>query len=264
MKKITFLLVSFLICLAWYVQAQNKPLYAHVAFHKLKPGHTIEEAIAIEKKWKTIHKIRRDAGLISGWSVYTILNGYKSPSIDFDYISVNFSPDLNTIGQYPMDKYAALVAKDLSFANISEETAKVQSILYNNIVKFVDGTPSSNDLNSVVSMEVFKTSIPNFLNYVEFEKQMKNIHQDRVNAGEIQEWNFWQTVAPVADDSKGQFTAFTFYKDLAHVDAPITTTIDSAKKRMNLNVEQLLKKMDSLRNMTQNALLQYSIGTWNE
>lgn len=264
MKRITFLTLALIACFALCLQAQNKPLYANVAFHKLKPGHTLDEAMTIEKKWKTIHKIRREAGLISGWSVYTIVNGYKTPSIDFDYISVNFSSDLNSIGQYPLDKYAALVAKDLSYANIVQETAEVQSILYNNIVKFVDGTPSSNDLNSVVSMEVFKTTIPNILNYVEFEKQMKNIHQDRINAGEIQEWNFWQTIAPLADDSKGQFTAFTFYKDLAHLDSPIATTIDSAKKRMNLNVDQLLKKMDTLRSMTQNVILQYSVGTWNE
>lgn len=244
--------------------AQNKPLYANVAFHKLKPGHTLDEALAIEKKWKTIHKIRKEAGLISGWSVYTIVNGYKTPSIDWDYISVNLSSDLNTIGQYPMDKYAALVAKDLSYATIGEETAKVQSINYNAIVKLIDGTASSNDLNSVISMEIFKTSIPNYFNYMEFEKQMKNIHQDRINAGEIQEWSFWQTVSPLADDSKGQFTAFTFFKDLAHVDAPSSTTIESVKKRMNLSPDQFLKKIDGLRNMTQNCLVQYAVGTWNE
>ncbi len=113
-------------------------------------------------------------------------------------------------------------------------------------------------------MEVFKTSLPNYFNYVEFEKQMKNIHLDRIAAGEIQEWSFWQTVAPLADDSKGQFTAFTSYKDYAHIDAPIGTTIDSAKKRMNLTPDQLLKKMDGLRSMTQNALMKYTVGTFGE
>lgn len=264
MKRLFTLILLLCAISTTTMLAQNKPLYANVAFHKLKPGHTLDEALAIEKKWKTIHKIRKEAGLISGWSVYTIVNGYKTPSIDWDYISVNFSSDLNTIGQYPMDKYAALVAKDLSFATIGEETAKVQSISYNNIVKFVDGTPSSNDLQSIISMEVFKSSVPNYFIYPEFEKQMKNIHQDRINAGEIQEWNFWQTIAPLADDSKGQFTAFTFYKDLAHVDAPNNTTIESLKKRMNLSPEQFLKKIDGLRNLTQNCLLQYAMGTWNE
>jgi hypothetical protein len=264
MKKITAIWLLLLSSISFMVYSQNKPVYANVAFHKIKPGHTLDEALALEKKWKTIHLIRRQAGIISGWSVYSILNGYKTPSIDFDYISVNFSSDLNTITQYPMDKYAALVAKDLSFANIIEETSKVQSIQYNVIAKFVDGTPNSNDLNSIISMEVFKTSIPSYFNYLDFEKQMKNVHQDRVNAGEIQEWSFWQTVAPVAEDSKGQFTAFTFYKDMAHLDAATNVMIDSAKKRMNLTPEQFLKKIDSLRTITQNTLLQYAMGTWNE
>jgi hypothetical protein len=246
------------------VKAQSKTVYALVAFHKLKHGHTIDEAIALEKKWKTIQKIRKEAGLITNWGVYTIVNGHKTPSIDFDYMSVNFSSDLNTISVYPMDKYTELVAKDLSFANIVEETAKIQTISYSNTSKKIDGTPSANDLNSILSMEVFKTSLPNYFNYVEFEKQMKNIHLDRIAAGEIQEWSFWQTVAPLADDSKGQFTAFTLFKDYAHIDAPIGTTIESAKKRMNLTPDQLLKKMDGMRSMTQNALMKYTVGTFGE
>ncbi|MEY3646098.1 MAG: hypothetical protein RL127_806, partial [Bacteroidota bacterium] len=48
------------------------------------------------------------------------------------------------------------------------------------------------------------------------------------------------------------------------VDAPIGTTIDSAKKRMNLTPGQLLKKMDGLRSMTQNALMRYTVGTFGE
>jgi hypothetical protein len=264
MKKTLSLTLVLLTFVTMFVQAQNKTTYAHVAFHKLKPGHTIEEAIALEKKWKIVHNMRKDAGLIGAWAVYTIDNLRKTPSVDFDYMSVNFSNDLNTIEQYPMDKYAALVAKDLSLGNLVEETAKVQSISYTALVKQIDGTPSANSLNSVISMEVFKTSVTNYLNYVEFEKQMKNIHLDRVNAGEIQEWNFWQTIAPLADDSKGQFTAFTFYKDLAHLDSPATTTLESVKKRMNLTPDQFLKKIDGLRTITQNVIFKYSLGTFGE
>lgn len=264
MKKSLTLTLILITLVSLFAHAQTKPVYALVAFHKLKPGHTIDEAMAMENKWKTIQKIRKEAGLITNWGVYTIVNGHKTPSIDFDYMSVNFSSDLNTISVYPMDKFTALVAKDLSFANIVEETAKIQTISYSNTSKKIDGTPSANDFNAILSMEVFKTSLPNYFNYVEFEKQMKNIHLDRIAAGEIQEWSFWQTVAPLADDSKGQFTAFTSYKDYAHIDAPIGTTIDSAKKRMNLTPDQLLKKMDGLRSMTQNALMKYTVGTFGE
>lgn len=264
MKKtlsLTLILVTFL---TLFAQAQNKTVYAHVAYHKLKPGHTIEEAIALEKRWKTIHKIRQQAGIITGWAVYTIVDQHKSPSIDFDYMSVNFSTDLNTIGVYPMDKYTELVAKDLSYATILEESSKVQSIIHTGIAKKTDGTPAANDLNSILSMEVMKTSLPNYFNYVELEKQMKNVHLDRVAAGEIQEWSIWQTVAPYADDSKGQFTTFTSYKDLAHLDAPVVTTLESVKKRMNLTPDQFLKKIDGLRNITQNVIFKYSVGTFGE
>ena len=100
MKRITFLTLALIACFALSLQAQNKPLYANVAFHKLKPGHTLDEAMAIEKKWKTIHKIRREAGLISGWSVYTLSMDIKLQVLiltTFQLISLQISIRLDNI-----------------------------------------------------------------------------------------------------------------------------------------------------------------------
>lgn len=252
-----------LIAFSIHVQAQEKPVYANVAFHKLKPGHSLEEAMNLEKRWKTIHLIRKDLGLINAWGAFPIIHGYKTPSIDYDYISVNVSSDLNKITQYPMDKYQELVKKDPSFANILTETEKVQSVTNNILVKLLEGTGSSNDLGSIIMMETMKTTVSNYLSYVNFEKQMKGVHQDRIKAGEIQEWSFWQTIVPVADDSKGQFTAFTYFKDLAHLDGGGNGFIQSAQKRTKLTTEQLLKKMDQLRQINQMVIFQYAVGTWN-
>ncbi len=252
-----------MISVSTQLQAQGKTVYANIAFHKLKPGHSLEEAMNLEKRWKTIHLIRKEMGFIDEWAAFPIVNGYKTASVDYDYISVNVSSDLNKITQYPMDKYQELVKKDPSFANILAETEKVQSVSNNMLIKLLEGTGSSNDLNSIIMLETMKTTVSNYFNYVNFEKQMKSVHQDRIKAGEIQEWSFWQTIVPIADDSRGQFYAFTYYKDLAHLDAGGNNFIQSAQKRLQLNSDQLLKKIDQLRHINQMVLFQYAVGTWN-
>jgi hypothetical protein len=73
MKKLTLLFVAFF-ALTASAFAQEKPIYINIAYHKVKPGHTVEEAIAIEKRWKLVHEKRKSLGVITGWAAYTILN----------------------------------------------------------------------------------------------------------------------------------------------------------------------------------------------
>lgn len=263
MKKLTLLFLA-IFAISASTFAQNKTIYINIAFHKLKPGHTIDEAMAIEKRWKIIQEKRKSAGLITGWAAYKILNEYKSESVDYDYVSMNASYDLNKITQYPMDMFNALVKEDPSMYTILEETDKVQSVMRNVITKAIEYTGSSNDLNSVVLMETMKTTTSNYFAYIDFEKQVKSIHMDRIKAGNIQEWAFWQHLAPMSDDGKGQFTTVTFFKDLSKLDEDSSPSyMNGAKKYMNLTTDQYLKKADSLRKIEQAVLLQYAVGTFN-
>jgi hypothetical protein len=263
MKKLTLLFIAiFAITASTF--AQNKTIYINIAYHKLKPGHTVEEAIALEKRWKVIQEKRKAAGLITGWAAYSILNEYKSESVDYDYVSMNASYDLNTITQYPLDMFQALVKEDPSLFTLVEETAKVQSVMRNKLTKAIEYTGSSNDMNSVVLMETMKTTQANYLAYLDFERQVKAIHMDRIKAGNIQEWAFWQHLAPISYDGTGQFSTVTFFKDLSKLDFDATSIyINGAKKYMNLTPEQFTKKVNDLRETKQAVLLKYAVGTFN-
>jgi hypothetical protein len=263
MKKLTLLFIA-IVAITASTFAQNKPIYINIAFHKLKPGHTIDEAMAIEKRWKAVHLKRKSLGLITGWAVYPILNQYKSESVDYDYVSMNASEDLNKITQYPADMGASLIKEDPSLFTLVDDSEKIQFVSRNVITKALEYTGSSNDMNSVVLMETMKTTTANYFAYVDFEKQVKSIHMDRIKAGNIQEWAFWQHLAPMSDDGKGQFTAVTFYKNLSKLDEDSTESyVNGAKKYMNLTPDQYLKKADSLRKINQAVLLQYAVGTFN-
>jgi hypothetical protein len=263
MKKFTLLFVAFF-ALTVSAFAQSKPMYINIAFHKLKPGHTIEEAMAMEKRWKVIHQKRKSLGLIVAWAVYPIFNEYKSESVDFDYISCNASEDLNKITGFPADMGAALMKEDPSFFTILEETGKIQSVIRNKITKVLDATGPSNDLNSIILFETMKTTQANYLAYMDFEKQVKSIHQDRIKAGNIQEWSIEQHLAPISYDGTGQFSTFTFFKDLSKLDFDATSIyINGAKKYMNLTPEQFTKKVNDLRETKQSVLLKYAVGTFN-
>jgi hypothetical protein len=263
MKKIALLFLA-IFAITTSTFAQSKPMYINIAFHKLKPGHTIEEAMAMEKRWKVIHQKRKSLGLIVAWAVYPIFNEYKSESVDFYYISSNASEDLNKITEFTADMGAALMKEDPSFFTILEETGKIQSVIRNKITKVLDATGPSNDLNSIILFETMKTTQANYLAYMDFEKQVKSIHQDRIKAGNIQEWSIEQHLAPISYDGTGQFSTFTFFKDLSKLDFDATSIyINGAKKYMNLTPEQFTKKVNDLRETKQSVLLKYAVGTFN-
>ncbi len=263
MKKLTLLFIAiFAITASTF--AQNKPIYINIAFHKLKPGHTIDEAMALEKRWKVIHQKRKSLGLIGAWAVYTIVNEYKSESVDYDYVSMNASDDLNKITQYPADMAAGLLKEDPSFYTLMDDTEKVQSVIRNKITKVLETTGSSNDLNSVILMETMQTTQQNYFAYMDFERQVKAIQLDRIKAGNIQEWAFSQHLAPISYEGPGQFTTLTFFKDLSKLDFDASSIyINGAKKYMNLTPEQFTKKVGDLRVINQSVLLKYAVGTFN-
>jgi hypothetical protein len=131
----------------------------------------MEEAIALEKRWKIVHQKRKSIGLITGWAAYTIFNDYKSESIDFDYISVNASTDLNTITQYPDEMGAALIKEDPSLYNLITDTEKVQSVIRNKITKSIEWTGASNDLNSLLVIETIQPTKGNNSAYLDYIKK---------------------------------------------------------------------------------------------
>ncbi len=263
MKKLTLLFLAFFAITA-STFAQNKTYYINIAFHKLKPGHTIDEAMALEKKWKVIHLKRKAAGLIGAWAVYPIMNEYKSESVDYDYVSLNASEDLNKLTQYPEAMGTALMKEDPSFYSLMDETLKVQSIVRNKLTKVLETTGPSNDLNSIILMETMKVTQQNYFAYLDFEKQVKAIQTDRIKADNIQEWAFLQHLTPISYEGSGQFTTLTFFKDLSKFDFDSSPVyINGAKKYMNLTPEQFTKKVGDLRSINQSVLLQYAVGTFN-
>jgi hypothetical protein len=262
MKKLTLLFVAFF-ALTASVFAQEKPIYINIAFHKVKPGHTVEEAIAIEKRWKLVHEKRKSLGVITGWAAYTILNQYKSESVDYDYVSMNASYDLNTITQYPESMGAELIKQDPSLYTLIEDSEKTQSVIRNKITRALEYTGSSNDLNSVVLLESMQTTPGNYYAYIDFVKQVKAIQLDRIKAGIIQEWAFWKHLAPISADGSGQFTVVTFLKDLSKLDADSGTIYNNgAKKYMNMTPEQFNKRASDLRTVKQSVLVKYAVGTF--
>jgi hypothetical protein len=263
MKKLTLLFVAFFV-IAASAFAQEKPIYINIAFHKVKPGHTVDEAIAIEKRWKAVHLKRKSLGVITGWAAYKIFNEYKSESVDYDYVSMNASEDLNAITQYPDEMGAVLIKEDPSLYTLVQDSEKVQSVIRNKITKVLEYTGSSNDMNSLVLMEAIQPTTGNNYAYLDFVKKVKSIQVDRIKAGNIQEWALWQHLAPVSSDTPGQYTAVTFFKDLSKLDFNSSQIyINGAKKYMNMTPDQFTKWIAEIRDIKQSVLLKYAVGTFN-
>ena len=68
LRPLLTLLLGLLLVGTGYGQAVKVPqcAYSEVYFHKLKPGHTLAEARAIENDWKKLHQAQADADFITG------------------------------------------------------------------------------------------------------------------------------------------------------------------------------------------------------
>ena len=65
-KLITSLALVLLVSAATFAQTR----YTMVAYHKLQPGKTMDDAIAIEKQYLPIHEARKAAGIIARNKVF--------------------------------------------------------------------------------------------------------------------------------------------------------------------------------------------------
>ena len=163
---------------------QNSPLYASVSFHKLVKGHTIEEAINIEKEWQQIQQIRKDAGLITGWAIFQNYGGIVSEGVDFDYISVDYGTDLDKIHSYPEDMWNDFVKKNPSASGLLTRTGEIQKIIRRSILANVQvlGGPLVDQYYLFNNMKV---ADENADAYEQFEKQVAKVHDERIKSGAI-------------------------------------------------------------------------------
>lgn len=256
MKKLLTSLALFLLVSA-SLMAQNR--YAIVAYHKLQPGKTIDDAIAIEKQWLPIHQARKAAGIIGDWMMYVPYNNMKSEGIDFDYITVNGGTDLDKIHTYPMELFADMMKADPGFEKLAAATAKTQTILRQSVSKKLNGTAKGTNKSQFILFDLMK--VGDAAAYEAFEAKMLKVHEARVEAGNISGWSIYKTLFPSSDDVSLNYTTMQSFDKLSKMDEAMASYYTAIPKAMGMTPEAFMKQLPAKRSMTHSFVATVAVTT---
>jgi hypothetical protein len=255
-KLLTSLALVLLVSAATFAQTR----YTVVAFHKLQPGKTMDDAIAIEKQWAPIHQIRKNAGIISDWIMYVPYNGIKSQGLDFDYITVNAGTDLDKIHTYPMELFADMVKADpTALEKLSASTAKTQTILRQAISKKVNGTAKGTNKTQFLVFDMMK--VADDAAYEAFENRVLKVHEARIEAGNITGWSLYKTLYPTSDDVSGNYWTIQSFDKLSKLDQMMDSYYKAIPKALGISPEEFMKQVTVKRTMTGTMLTTVALAT---
>ena len=243
-KLLTSLTLMLLVSAATFAQTR----YTIVAYHKLQPGKTMDEAIAIEKQWLPIHQARKTAGIISDWMMYVPYNGIKSQGIDFDYITVNAGTDLDKLHTYPMELFTDLMKADPGFAKLSAATAKTQTIIRQSIGKKINGTAKGTVKSQFMIFDMMK--VGDAAAYEAFEAKVLKVHEARIEAGNISGWSLYKTIYPSSDEVSVNYTTIQSLDKLSKLDQMMDSYATAIPKALGITPEAFMKQVPSQRQMT--------------
>lgn len=242
-KNLLLTLLSFVIV----TMSFSQKLYGVVAYHKVAPGHTIDEAIAIEKEWKVLHQVRKDAGIISNWAVFTNYGSLVTKDVDFDYITVNYGTDVDKVGTYPTALWQDFVKTHPSYSDLSARTAKVTNIVRQNLL-VNEAMVGAFKPDQIFVFEFMKVSAANYYTYLDFEKKMAKVQEERMNAGFISRWSFWRQMLPSAYQGHFAFSTVTAFPNFASYEKGGYSDA-MAKKHYGLSLNDMYKKAVGLRDI---------------
>ena len=247
-KLITSLALVLLVSAAAFAQTR----YTIVAFHKLQPGKTINDAIAVEKQWLPLHNARKAAGIISDWAMYVPYNNIKSNGIDFDYITVNGGTDLDKLTTYPMELFKDMAKTDPGLEKLVAATAKTQTILRHNMGKRLIGTAKGTNKEHFLIFDMMK--VADGAAYEAFEQKVLKVQEERVAMGNISGWSFYKTIYPTSDDVPFNYTTLQSFDKLSKLDQAMDSYYAAIPKALGITPEEFVKQATAKRIITNTML----------
>ena len=163
-------------------------------YHKLKPGHTLAEAQAIENDWKKLHQAQADAGFITGWFVLSSILTSNPNNCEYDYITVKTFSDFGVMdNSYPEKTLTQVFGAEIKtkWADLLKRTEAVQEHGKMELWETIDEVFAEKRVSPnkspiwVLSLMRVKDNKHTESEYVAMEKSMKNLHKERIAMNNI-------------------------------------------------------------------------------
>ncbi len=214
------LLLSLLLVSAGYGQAAKAPqrTYSEVYYHKLKPGHTLQEAQAIENEWKKLHQAQADADFITGWYMLSSMLTSNPNNREYDYITIKTFGDFGVLdNSYPEKLLTQVFGADAKtkWADLLKRTEAVQDHGKMELWETIDGVFAEKrvapDKSPIWVFDLMGVKDNKYAEYEAMEKSMKSLHQERVALNNIVGWNLARLQYPSGTEKGYSYATVNFY-----------------------------------------------------
>ncbi len=195
--------------------------YSEVMYHKLLPGHTVQQAVALEKEWGKIHQIQLNGKAITGWYVLSKVLSSNPDQQAYDYITIKTFADMGHLSEsYPdqvLEK-AFGAAYKTKWADLLKRTGAIQQGGKVEIWRTMDGILNGKAPAPIWVIEFMKVKNGLDNEYVALEQTFKKLHQERVNMNNISGWTMAGLMYPAGTEKGYEYATVNYYssmKDMA-------------------------------------------------
>ncbi|WP_247236772.1 hypothetical protein [Telluribacter sp. SYSU D00476] len=192
--------------------------YSEVYFHKLKPGHTIQEAQAIEKEWKKLHQAQLDDNHITGWYMLSKVMSSNPDRGEYDYITIKTFGDMGILeNSYPAKYNTKVYGSEATrkWEDLMKRTGAIQEHGKMEIWETLDGIFSekftSPNLAPIWLIEMMKVKDARVNDYLTVERNIKDLHKERIAMNNIMGWNVAGLMYPAGSEKGYNFATLSYF-----------------------------------------------------
>lgn len=221
-RPLMTLLLGLLVS-AGYGQAAKAPqrTYSEVYFHKLKPGHTLQQAQAIENEWKKLHQAQADADVITGWYMLSSMLTSNPNNREYDYITIKTFSDFGLMdNSYPEKLITQVFGADAKtkWADLLKRTEAVQEHGKLELWETIDGVFAEKrgapNKSPIWVFDLMAIKDNKYAEYEAMEKSMKSLHKERIAMNNIAGWNLARLLYPSGTEKGYSYVTVNVYPNM--------------------------------------------------
>jgi hypothetical protein len=245
--------LTLLIAIAASAQTPPK-VYSEVYYHKLKPGHTLTEALAIENEFKKIHQAQANDGFLLGWYILA-LDMTTNPSKEYEYITIKNFSDLTYLDNaYPQKYFSSVMGTDYQTkrADLYKRMREVKEVAKIEVWEQIEGAqakpllaPYKAPIWVVTDIKVKNGQYTEYVNHV---KKAKPFYGERVVTGGAVGWNFAGLLTPWATEKTYDFAMVNQYPSMkVYMESGPKAEAAFKKTMPGVDYTQFYKELNNLR-----------------
>ncbi|WP_375448098.1 hypothetical protein [uncultured Fibrella sp.] len=254
-RTLLALVLGLFIASVSYSQAPPTKSYSEVYYHKLKAGHTLAEARAVENEWKKLHQAQADADFITGWYMLSSILTSNPNNQEYDYITIKTFSDFGVMDNSYPDKVLTQVfgaAAKTKWADLIKRTDAIQAYGKMEIWETIDGVFAekrlSPDKSPVWVLDLMQVKDNKYTEYVAMEKSMKALHKERIAMNNIAGWNLSTLLYPAGSEKGYSYATVNFYPTMKEMgDAHYGEAFQKAMPGQD--IQKLIGQVYATRNM---------------